>query len=307
MASFSSHPIHRTAKGLRRLAGGLLLGAGVTLAAPPAQAQAFLDGWQGEVWWRMDLYADNPLFASDGLGTLDSGSSGTTDERIKENILPRAQIALDSRPADGTFTASAIDYPQGDFTDVIRSSNGDGVSGASVADFLGTDMPSFVAHVPVPADQPLSRSLWRFSGQLRLDPNTEYEFRVRSDDGNATWFGPDHNPDTNFLDSSSFRASGSFTAGDPDAFCCVVRRTTDDTGLLDVSMIFYERYGFTGLRMRYSTAESDFATFTTVGGDMMVRDSGVGVIPLPASAWLLLSGLVGLAALGRARLRARAA
>ncbi|MBK5926999.1 VPLPA-CTERM sorting domain-containing protein [Rhodobaculum claviforme] len=291
-----SHRILATALGL--------VCAGV-MALPTAQAQSLLEGLHGEVWWRTDLYEDTALFR-----TVDSFGRLAAVQRVKDNILPRAAAVFDSRPADGTFVARAIDYPQGEFTDTIQSTDdaAKGLVGAPVSDFLGADWPGFTAHVPIPATQPLNRSLWRFTGVLRLQPGVAYEFRIRSDDGNGTWFGP-KSPEVDLLDTSSFRASGTFNPSDPNAICCRIRVTPDETGLVDFTMIFYERYGVTGLRMRYSTevdGNGDFVNFTTAGGEMLARDSGVGVIPLPASAVLLLTGLFGLGLVARSR-RARAA
>ncbi|MBK5926992.1 hypothetical protein [Rhodobaculum claviforme] len=280
--------------------GAAALAGLLMLAAPPIQAQQLVPGLKGEVWFGVDLYSNDALFFGDGLGALG------TSQRTGENILPRAETAIASRPADGTFVSTALNYPQD--ADTIKSSRAPATEIGGLEDFLGTDHATFTLRdgVTEPA-RPLEFSLWRFTGVMQLTPGVTYEFRIRSDDGNATWLGFDPATDPVFptVAPNSFRASGTFDPTDPDVVCCRYRVTAEGDGLMPFKMLFYERQYDIGMRMQAATEQEGdaFVTFSVVGGEMLRHDAPVGVIPVPAAAGLLVSGLMALALVGVRRRR----
>ena len=258
---------------VRGVLGAACIATVLGMAASAVQAASHI-GLLGEVWFNTDPYANLPAEA-----------------RVKDAILSATEDAMRARPADGRFIATAFDYPQGANT-VISSGTGAG----TVADFLGTDAASLVlrdgAIVP---REPLRLSLWRFTGTLLLAPNTTYDFRISSDDGNATWMGhpagvypeyPDH-------ETRTFRVSGTFQMD-----CCLFSHTTGDDGAVPFKMIFYERYGNTGLRMDWRAAGTE--DYGVLQGPMLSRGDTLAPspIPLPAAGWMLLVALGGLGAVG---------
>ena len=274
--------------------GMVWLATVLALAGTAAQATTLTAGLMGEVWFRADPWA------IEGSQSVPSGA------RSKERAILEAEAIMAGRPADASFVSTGLDYPQG--ADTVQSSNNNDAAsplqGASVQDFLGTDFASFVLRegVSAPASAPLQQSLWRFTGVLRLDPLTTYHFRLGSDDGHAIWVGA----------VGTYGVAG---APEPDALrgpgifgveCCLFSVTTDETGMTPFKLIFYERYGVTGLRV--GVRRDGEMQHTALGGDTLARridgDAGVGVVPLPAAGWLLVSGLAGLGVLGRRRRRA---
>ncbi|MBK5925834.1 hypothetical protein CCR87_00425, partial [Rhodobaculum claviforme] len=316
---------HRpSARRAGRIATALLCAAGLAAFAPqPAAAQTLAPGLKGEVWLQLpfllgnetaDLYADLPAFRD--IDTLGASMQTNSALRTAANVLPRAGAFFDSRPPDGTFTSTALKYPWA--TDDISSG-----PETTMLDFLrrsaedAGDYASFTLRDGLTEDalEPIIRqSVWRFTGALVLSPDTVYQFRIRSDDGNASWLGfdpavgPSYALDPDRTDpqrARNFNPSGTFDAG--DGRCCVYTFDTaehqhafdaDGNAVVAFQLLFYERFGKAGLRMLFSTETDDtgaFMNYQIVGDDMLVRsDPGVGVIPLPASAVLLVSGLLGL-------------
>lgn len=257
-----------------RLVAISAVAATMVLAAPSAQSTT-LSGLAGEVWFNTDPYTGLPGNA-----------------RTQTNILDAVETAMRARAADGTFIATALNYPQG--ADTITSSTG---VGGQLPDFLGSDHDSFALNdnVSIPA-QPLRQSVWRFTGLLLLSPLTSYDFRVTSDDGNAIWLGHDAGsyPEFPTVAPVSFLTSGAFPHNRTE-----FTFTTGADGQEPFKMLFYERFGNTGLRLDFR--ETGTSDFRVLGGTALAHGNSPAPIPLPAAGWLLVTALGGMGLLARLR------
>lgn len=200
-----------------------------------------------------------------------------------------------SREADGTFTSATLNYPN--TGNVIPSAPTDGTSTpGTVEEFLGVDWNSFAlrtgATAPGAFGEELQKTVWRFTGFLNLPDGDSIDVRVYSDDGAALWVGDNVVGSGTVGDLSAFKYKGRFED-------CCTPTLTGSASPQPFQLWFWEDGGNTGLRLDFSVqGENDFAA---LGGDFLLRNDGFGVIPLPATAWLLISGLLGLGALGHKR------
>lgn len=248
--------------------------ATVAFETPSAQA-ATLSGLAGEVWFNTDPYTGLPGHA-----------------RTQTNILDALETSMRARAADGSFVATALNYPQG--ADTVSSSSG---VGGQLSDFLGSDHASFTLNegASIPA-QPLRQSVWRFTGTLLLSPLTSYDFRITSDDGNAIWLGHDAGsyPELPTVAPISFLTSGAFPHNRTE-----FTFTTGADGQEGFKMLFYERFGNTGLRLDFR--ETGTSDFRVLAGNVLAHGNSPAPIPLPAAGWLLVTALGGMGLIGRLR------
>lgn len=268
--------------GWHRTVSSLILAAGVAATALGigAEAKANQQGLFGEVWFSEDLAGGSPFAGFTGNTLSD------TDKAI---FLGRIEAIVAQAPY-GTFTSTAVNYENPANTTTTPQFTFPTV-GTTIAAFLGSDALSFSGGATTKNN--LRNSVWRFTGFVKLAANQTYDFRVSADDGHITWIGDGAG---DFSSSNAFKYRGEYRGV---GNCCnFTIAAADEDRILPFQTIFWENTGQTAFRVAFSTeGRDDPESYTVLGGDMLTRDSGVGVIPLPASVWLLLSGLAGLGAL----------
>ena len=171
-----------------------------------------------------------------------------------------ALAVIDAGAPDATFMSSGIDYPNG-ATTVVKDDE------TSLADFLGVDAASIVGT----GSDTMEFSVFRFTGfvELLAGPTT---VTVASDDGFLLTLGDFQ---MEFDDERSFRTTS-------DSF------DTPVTEVVPFTLIYWENLGRSGVE--FSINDEIVQGFS----------ADVPVVPLPASAGLLLIGAV---AFGAFRMR----
>lgn len=190
------------------------------------------------------------------------------------DTLDQARSLIGSRAADGTFTASTLDYPGGEYATMPTF--------GAFKDFLGADLASYAGLRPTNANS----FVIRFTGQIYVPLAGQYNFRVGSDDGFNLAIGG--------LTVTSFTTDRSFLYSFGSA-------RFNTAGLYGIEIIYWaSRSSDTGLRvlsnLGKARGDDEFDFRALSGGDTYLRAQ----VPAPAT---MLVGACGLAVCGARRRR----
>lgn len=173
--------------------------------------------------------------------------------------IAQAEVVIAGGAPDATFMSSGIDYPIGPQTTVVDAST-------TLEEYLGADAASIVGTTPTD----LTYSVFRFSGFLELTAGMN-TVSVGSDDG----FVLDLNGSALSFDGNRSFATTSVMFDNPT------------TELIPFELIYWENTGLTGIEF-------------SLNGEIVTGEGRTPtVVPLPATAGLLLIGGLGFGLLRR--------
>ncbi|RYH05834.1 VPLPA-CTERM sorting domain-containing protein [Tropicimonas sp. IMCC6043] len=207
--------------------------------------------------------------------TAGTGLNGEIWTGVDVDTLADARSYILSSPADATFIATSVDYPNG--------TTGSTSTSSTFSDALGVDAASLSN--PTVAATAVLNSIMRFTGYLRVDAPGSLFLGIGSDDGSELII-----QGTQVINNDGIHAFPGASAGPVEVGFL-------SAGLFEIELLFFESQQVAmGIEFFYDSPSSG----TPVPTSHLYSSLVTPPVPLPAGLPLLL-GALGILGLARRR------